>query len=140
DIHAGILSAKLKHVPAWSEARRKWAARYDGGLAGLDWLVLPWARPGYRHVWHLYEIETRNPADRDPLMAYLAEKGIDVKTHSSIAIHRQEGYPWGKAAEIRGPLVNAERSAAACISLPLFPELTAEEVDYVIDTVKSWRT
>src|SRR5262249_11946856 len=52
DIHAGILSAKLKHVPAWSEARRKWAARYDGGLAGLDWLVLPWARPGYRHVWH----------------------------------------------------------------------------------------
>src|SRR5262249_46312674 len=108
DIRAGILSAKLKHVPAWSEARRKGAARYDGGRAGLDWLALPGPRRRYRPVWPLYEIEPRTPADRDPLMAYLAEKGIDVKTHYSIAIHRQEGYPWGKAAEIRGPLVNAE--------------------------------
>jgi UDP-2-acetamido-2-deoxy-ribo-hexuluronate aminotransferase len=138
DLHAGILSAKLKHIPEWSEQRRKWAARYDAGLAGLDWLVLPYERPGYRHVYHLYEVETRDAAQRDTLMAYLAGKGVDVKTHYSIAIHRQEGYPWGKDAEVRGPLANAEKNAASCISLPLFPELTAEEVDYVIDAVRSW--
>ena len=102
-------------------------------------VTLPYQRPGYRHVYHLYEIETRNPADRNPLLAYLNGKGIDAKTHYSIAIHQQEGYPWGKAAEIRGSLANAEKNAASCISLPMFPELTAEEVDTVIDAVKSWK-
>ena len=139
DIHAGVLSAKLKHITEWSELRRKWAARYDAGLKGVDSIVLPFQRPGYRHVYHLYEIETRNAADRNPLLAYLNQKGIDAKTHYSIAIHEQEGYPWGKDAEIRGSLANAEKNAASCISLPMFAELTAEEVDYVIDTVKSWK-
>jgi dTDP-4-amino-4,6-dideoxygalactose transaminase len=139
DIHAGILSAKLKHITEWGDQRRKWAARYDVGLKDLAFITLPYQRPGYRHVYHLYEIETRNPADREPLLSYLNGKGIDAKTHYSIAIHKQEGYPWGKDAEIRGALANAEKNAASCISLPMFAELTAEEVDYVIDAVKSWK-
>jgi len=139
DLHAGILSAKLKHIGEWSDQRRKWAARYDAGLKDVPFITLPYQRPGYRHVYHLYEIETRNPADRNPLLAHLNGKGIDAKTHYSIAIHQQEGYPWGKAAEIRGSLANAEKNAASCISLPMFPELTAEEVDTVIDAVKSWK-
>jgi dTDP-4-amino-4,6-dideoxygalactose transaminase len=139
DIHAGILSAKLKHIGEWSDLRRKWAARYDAGLEGVDFITLPYARPGYRHVYHLYEIETRDAASRDPLLAHLNQKGVDAKTHYSIAIHKQDGYPWGKDAEIRGSLKNAEKNAASCISLPIYPELTAEEVDYVIDTVRSWK-
>jgi dTDP-4-amino-4,6-dideoxygalactose transaminase len=139
DIHAAVLSAKLKHIGEWSDLRRQWAARYDAGLRGVDTIVLPHQRPGYRHVYHLYEIETRNPADRNPLLAYLNEKGIDAKTHYSIAIHQQEGYPWGQDAAIHGSLANAEKNAACCISLPMFPELTADEVDSVIDGVKSWR-
>jgi dTDP-4-amino-4,6-dideoxygalactose transaminase len=139
DLHAGILSAKLKHIGEWSDQRRKWAARFDAGLEDVPFVTLPCPRPGYRHVYHLYEIETRNAADRDPLLAYLNGKGIDAKTHYSIPIHKQEGYPWGKAADIRGSLANAEKSAASCISLPMYPELTAEEVDYVIDAVRSWK-
>ncbi len=139
DIHAGVLSAKLKHIGEWSDLRRTWAARYDAGLKGVDSIVLPHQRPGYRHVYHLYEIETRSAADRNPLLAYLNEKGIDAKTHYSIAIHQQEGYPWGKDAQIRGSLANAEKNASSCISLPMFGELRAEEVDYVIDTVRSWK-
>jgi dTDP-4-amino-4,6-dideoxygalactose transaminase len=139
DIHAGILSAKLKHIAEWTEKRRRWAARYDAGLKSVESIVLPYARPGYRHVYHLYEIETRDAADRNPLLAHLNGKGIDAKTHYSIPIHKQEGYPWGKDAEIRGSLVNAEKNAASCISLPMYAELTADEVDYVIDAVRSWR-
>jgi dTDP-4-amino-4,6-dideoxygalactose transaminase len=139
DIHAGILSAKLKHITEWSDQRRKWAARYDAGLEDVAAITLPYARPGYRHVYHLYEIETKDAADRNPLLSYLNGKGIDAKTHYSIAIHKQDGYPWGKDAEIRGSLANAEKNAASCISLPMFPELTAEEVDYVIDAVRSWK-
>ena len=60
------------------------------------------------------------------------------RRHYSIAIHQQAGYPWGKQARIAGSLANAEYNAAACISLPMFPELTDNEVDYVIAKVLEW--
>lgn len=138
DLHAGVLSAKLKHIHAWNDDRRKWAARYTAGLQGCRTFTLPVELPGYRHVYHLYVIETRDPAQRDPLVRFLNDNGIDAKTHYSIAIHQQEGFPWGKDARIAGSLENAERNAATCISLPMFPELTAEEVDYVVAKTKEW--
>ena len=71
-------------------------------------------------------------------MDFLVKNGIDAKTHYSITIHQQAGYPWGKGARIVGGMANAEANAARCVSLPMFPELTAEEVDYVIAKVKEW--
>jgi dTDP-4-amino-4,6-dideoxygalactose transaminase len=139
DLHAGILSAKLKHVDEWSNRRIQIAAQYTAGLRGLDCIELPFARPGYRHVFHLYVIETVDPADRDRLLDYLVKNGVDAKTHYSIAIHKQEGFPWGKPTRLAGPLTNAEKNAASCISLPMFPELTQEEVDYTIQVVRGWR-
>ncbi len=138
DLHAGILSAKLKHIDAGNDQRRTWAARYDAGLRGVQHLTLPHARPGYRHIYHLYVIETHQPAQRDVLLQFLQDQGIDAKCHYPIAIHQQAGYPWGKAARIAGPIPNSERNAATCVSLPMFPELTAAEVDYVIAKVREW--
>jgi dTDP-4-amino-4,6-dideoxygalactose transaminase len=138
DLHAGVLSAKLKHIDAWNDNRRKWAARYTAGLQGAKNFTLPTELPGYRHVFHLYVIETKKPEQRDPLVDFLVKNNIDAKTHYSIAIHQQAGYPWGKGARIAGSVENAERNAATCVSLPMFPELTAEEVDYVIAKVKEW--
>ena len=138
DLHAGIVSAKLKHIDEYNDQRRKWASRYTAGLKDCKTISLPVELPGYRHIFHLYVIETRKPEARDQLLDYLVKNGIDAKTHYSIAIHQQPGYPWGKGARIVGSLANAERNAATCISLPMFPELTAEEVDYVIATVKHW--
>ena len=66
------------------------------------------------------------------------KNNIDAKTHYSIAIHKQAGYPWGKGARIAGSVAHAEDNAARCVSLPMFPELTAEEVDYVISKVNEW--
>ncbi len=60
DIHAAILSAKLKHIDAWNDLRRKRAARYTAGLKGAKHLTLPYEAPGYRHVFHLYVIETKD--------------------------------------------------------------------------------
>jgi dTDP-4-amino-4,6-dideoxygalactose transaminase len=138
DLHAGILSAKLRHIEEWSDLRRKWAARYSKGLAGARNITLPYETPGYRHVYHLYVIETRQAAHRDGLLKFLNEEGIDSKCHYPIAIHQQEGYPWGHKARIVGPISNAERNAACCISLPMFPELTEDEVDYTVDRVLEW--
>ncbi len=138
DLHAGVLSAKLKHIHAWNDQRIKWAAAYTAGLKGATQIDLPYVTPGYRHVFHLYVIETRNPAQRDPLLDFLVQNGIDAKTHYSIPIHKQDGYPWGKGARIVGAVPHAERNAASCISLPMYPELTSAEVDYVVAKVLEW--
>ncbi len=138
DLHAGILSAKLKHIDEWNNQRRKWAARYSAGLKGCRSITLPVELPGYRHVYHLYVIETRKPEKRDALLDFLVKNNIDAKTHYSIAIHQQAGFPWGKGARIVGSVANAEANAASCVSLPMFPELTQEEVDYVIAKVTEW--
>lgn len=138
DLHAGILSAKLKHIDAWNDLRRQWAVRYTQGLKTCRTLDLPVELPGYRHVFHLYIVETKKPEMRDSLLEFLVKQGIDAKTHYSIAIHKQKNFPWGKNYRIVGNLTNAEANAACCISLPMFPELTADEVDYVISKVQEW--
>jgi dTDP-4-amino-4,6-dideoxygalactose transaminase len=138
DIHAGVLLAKIDHITEWTDQRRGWAAKYSEGLKDCAAIELPYEAPGVRHVYHLYVIETKDSSKRDDLLCYLQDNGIDAKTHYSIPIHLQDGYPWGKDAEIRGKLTNVEKNAASCISLPMYPELTQEEVDYVIATVKKW--
>jgi len=134
DIHAGILSVKLKHITRWTDRRREIAARYTKGLRGTSFR-LPVEPAGYRHVFHLYVIE--HPR-RDELEKFLLEAGVDVKLHYPIAIHKQEGYPWGKPADLRPSVPHCERNAAECLSLPMFPELTDGEVDYTIEQCLAW--
>jgi dTDP-4-amino-4,6-dideoxygalactose transaminase len=138
DIHAGVLSAKLKHIDEWNDSRRRWAARYSACLKDARNFTLPYEVPGYRHVFHLYVIETRRPEHRDQLLQFLTGVGIDAKCHYPIAIHQQEDYPWGKQARITGLIPNSERNAASCISLPMFPELTQDETDFVIEKTLEW--
>ncbi|HXX23268.1 MAG TPA: DegT/DnrJ/EryC1/StrS family aminotransferase [Terriglobia bacterium] len=134
DLQAGILSVKLKHLDRWNDQRRAFAAQYDQGLKGTS-LKLPYALPGYRHIYHLYVVETEK---RDNLQEYLNARGITALTHYPIAIHQQEGYPWGKCARIAGSLKHAEASAARVLSLPMYPELTQEEVQAVSEAVVAW--
>jgi dTDP-4-amino-4,6-dideoxygalactose transaminase len=134
DIHAAVLSVKLKKIDGWNDRRREIAAMYTKGLKDTG-LQLPTETPGFRHIYHLYVIETEQ---RDAMLKYLNDAGIDAKTHYPIAIHQQEGYPWGKPADLNVSLPLTERSAARVISLPMYPELTDAEVQYVIDTVRAW--
>lgn len=134
EIHAAVLSVKLKHLDHWNDARRERAKQYDAALAGGS-LKLPYARPGYRHIYHLYVIEAD---ERDGLQAYLESQAIVALTHYPVAIHQQEGYPWGRSARIAGSLKHTERSAAQVLSLPMYPELTREEAQLVIDAIQAW--
>ena len=136
ELHAAVLSVKLKHLDQWSDRRRAIAKMYDEGLAGTS-LKLPFTLPGYRHVYHLYVIETE---DRDGLQAFLDARGITALTHYPIAIHQQEGYPWGRPARISRSLDHTAHSAAQVLSLPMYPELTNEEVQTVIDAVRAWES
>ena len=117
DLHAGVLSVKLKHITAWSDHRREIAARTPRGCKDTS-LKLPYAKPGYRHVYHLYVIETD---ERDAMLKYLNDNGIDAKTHYPIAIHQQEGYPWGKPADLDVSLPlseNRRQRASPCRCSP----------------------
>ena len=134
ELQAAILSVKLKQLDRWNDQRRAFAAQYDEGLKDTS-LKLPYALPGYRHIYHLYVVETE---DRDNLQEYLNAQGITALTHYPIAIHQQEGYPWGQAARIAGSLKHSEASAARVLSLPMFPELTGAEVQAVIEAVVTW--
>jgi dTDP-4-amino-4,6-dideoxygalactose transaminase len=138
DIQAGVLSAKIKHITDWTDRRIEIADRYTAGLKDCKAIDLPYVMPGYRHVFHLYVVETKDADKRADLLAFLNDNGVDAKTHYSIPIHKQEGFPWGKEYEIVGSVANAEKNAASCISLPMFPELTEDEVDYVIEKVREW--
>jgi dTDP-4-amino-4,6-dideoxygalactose transaminase len=134
ELQAAILSVKLKQLDRWNDQRRAFAAQFDEGLKDTS-LKLPYALPGYRHIYHLYVVETE---ERDNLQAYLNAQGITALTHYPIAIHQQEGYPWGQGARISGSLKHSEESAARVLSLPMFPELTGEEVQAVIEAVVAW--
>jgi dTDP-4-amino-4,6-dideoxygalactose transaminase len=133
DIHAAVLRVKLKRVDEWSERRRAVAKLYDEGLADAP-VTLPFIPPGYEHVYHLYVIDSD---DRDGLQAYLQSKGITALTHYPIAIHQQEGFSWGRPARV-GPLPVTEKSAASVLSLPMYPELTNQEVERVVEEIMRW--
>ena len=133
DLHAAVLRVKLKHLDEWTGLRQARAHQYDQLLAGVP-MTLPHVPEGYRHVYHLYVIECE---DRDGLQSYLAERGITALTHYPIAIHQQEDFPFGREARVH-PLPETERSVNQVLSLPMYPELTAEEVQYVAEAVLSW--
>lgn len=133
DIHAAVLRIKLQHVDEWSEKRRKLARVYDELLAGAP-MTLPYTPAGYEHVFHLYVVETQA---RDDLQRHLDSRGVTALTHYPIAIHQQEGFPWGHPARA-GALPVTEKSAATVLSLPMYPELTEREAEYVAQEILSW--
>jgi len=133
DLHAAVLRVKLKRVDEWTRLRQGLASEYDRLLADAP-LTRPYTPPGYQHVYHLYVIECD---DRDGLQEYLASRGITALTHYPIAIHQQEGFPWGREARVHS-LPLTEQSAARVLSLPMYPELTKQEVEYVADAIRAW--
>ena len=123
-----ILWHKLKHLDAWTQMRKKLAARYIERLSGLP-LALPRPLAG-DHVYHLFVIHTPR---RDALKAFLEERGIETGLHYPVPLHRQ---PCFAHLEMdRGSYPVAERLAAEALSLPIFPGMTEAQQDAVIDSV-----
>jgi dTDP-4-amino-4,6-dideoxygalactose transaminase len=133
-LQAAILSVKLRHLDAWNDARRAAAHRYDALLADLaadDHLLRPSLDAGVGHVWHLYVIRT---LQRDALRAHLAEQGIATGIHYPIPCHLQPALASHFQAE-PGLLQATELAASQILSLPLYPELSEEQQQQVINNV-----
>ena len=125
-IQGAILSLKLKHLPEWTEARRRNARIYVELLQGVRGIVLPEEAPNRRHVYHIFAIRV---ADRDRLIAALAEKEVFCGIHYPIPVHLLEAY---KSLNLgKGAFPVAEACAAEFVSLPMFPELTYPQIEAV---------
>jgi dTDP-4-amino-4,6-dideoxygalactose transaminase len=134
-LQAAILSIKLRSLPEWTRQRQALAARYDQLLADVPGVEPVRQRPGAASVYHLYVIEV-DPADRDPLIAWLDERGISTGIHYPIPLHLQEAYRHlGYRA---GDFPVAEEKARRILSLPIYPELTAEQQDRIVETIRGY--
>jgi dTDP-4-amino-4,6-dideoxygalactose transaminase len=129
-LQAAILRVKLRHLEAWTEARRAHAAAYGRLLADAG--VGTPADPAHaRHVYHVYAIRS---ARRDALQRGLASRGIQTGIHYPIPVHRQKGYAdLGRAS---GDLQASERAAREVLSLPMYPELSGTQIAEVAAAVR----
>ena len=132
-VQAAVLSAKLPRLPAWNERRRAIAARYRELLGDAERegrIVLPAEAPGRRHVYHQYVIRVQ---DRDGVKARLSERGVASAVFYPIPLHLQDCFlPLGGRP---GQFPEAEKAAREVLALPVFPELTDEEVERVAAAV-----
>ena len=132
EVQAAILRVKLQHLQAWTTRRQQIAARYSAGLAGTP-LSLPITPPGNTHVFHVYAVLT---AQRDALQQFLADRGVSTIIYYPVPLHLQKVY-----AELgygEGDFPVAEEISRRILPLPMYPELTDEQVDYVIATVREF--
>lgn len=129
-LQAIVLRAKLKRLTAWNDARRQWAQYYNERLAGSPKITIPSVASDNVHVYHLYVILVEN---RDALQAELAKHGIGTGLHYPLPLHLQKAYKHLGYKE--GDLPVTERVARTLLSLPMFPHLSREQVDYVCDRI-----
>jgi dTDP-4-amino-4,6-dideoxygalactose transaminase len=133
ELQAAILRVKLPHLNAWIERRREIAHAYTEAL-GED-AIVPRESPGARHVYHQYTVRL---SERNATHTALAARGIGTMIYYPVPLHLQAVYePLGYR---RGDFEHAEHAADEVLSLPIFPELHADERDAVIEAVRTLRT
>jgi dTDP-4-amino-4,6-dideoxygalactose transaminase len=132
-LQAAILRVKLPHLEAWNDARRRLAEAYTVGLEKISSLACPTEAEGSHHVFNQYTVRA---ARRDELKRYLAEQGIGTAIHYPMSLPAQEAFSGGGYKE--GTFPESDRAAREVLSLPMFPELTDEEVDRIVQAVRAW--
>ena len=133
ELQASMLSIKLMHLEKWNEQRRKNALCYNYLLSGIGDIVTPEEKDYAKHVYHLYIIRTRF---RDRLLKYLKLNGISVGIHYPLPINLQPAY--SDLGYPKGSFKLAEEYANTILSLPMFPELSREEIKYIAEKIKKF--
>ncbi|MFH1835700.1 MAG: DegT/DnrJ/EryC1/StrS family aminotransferase [Methanobacteriota archaeon] len=128
-LQAAVLKVKLKHIENWTEARRNNAKEYTNLLEDSK-VETPFEADFARHVYHLYVIKTEN---RDALLKNLREKDVSTGIHYPIPLHLQPCY--SSLGYSKGDFPVTEKLADSILSLPLFPELTSDEIKYVCQKI-----
>ena len=131
-LQAALLRVKLRSLDKWIEGRQKIASKYNEALSPLG-VTVPETAKGNNHTYHQYTIAVD---DRDGLLAYLNDKEIAARVYYPVPLHIQPCYK--ELGYSTGSFPVSEKKAADVLSLPVYPELVEEQVQYVIDTVKNF--
>jgi dTDP-4-amino-4,6-dideoxygalactose transaminase len=134
ELQAAILRVKLRHLPSWNERRAAIAARYTHGLAVMP-LECPVTDTGNQHVFHVYAVLTDQ---RDELQAHLNQHGVSTIIYYPLPLHLQKVY--ADLGYREGDLPVSEAVSRRILPLPIFPELTDEQADYVTATIRGFFT
>ncbi len=137
-LQAAVLRAKLPHLDAWSVERQRNVQQYElmFGDAGLsDKIELPFVRAGARHIFHQFVIRVRG-GKRDALREHLRERGIGTDVYYPVPLHLQECFAYLGYKEGDFPI--AEAAAQETLALPVYPELTPDQQDYVVSAIKDF--
>lgn len=135
-LQAAVLRVKLPHLDAWSDARRERAESYTRMLseAGLEEFVTPpYVHTGARHIFHQYVIRVHD-GRRDALLEHLKTNGVGTKIYYPVPLHLQPCFAYLGYKE--GDFPESERAARETLALPMYPELTREQQEYVVETVR----
>jgi dTDP-4-amino-4,6-dideoxygalactose transaminase len=129
-----VLRVKLRYLDDWNAARREHAAAYSDALH--DVVDVPSVHPDAEPVWHLYVIRT---PERERLQRALKERGVATGVHYPIPLHLQPAYAYLELP--KGTLPVTEQAAAEILSLPMYAELTEEQLTRVVESVRAaaWR-
>lgn len=126
ECQAALLSVKLRHLDGWIKQRQEIATWYNEALKSIGDLVLPVVHPKATHVYHLYVVQTNH---RDLLQKYLDEKEVGTLIHYPVPPHLQEAYT--ELGYKKGDFPIAEELANNCLSLPMWPGITKEQIEYI---------
>jgi len=133
-IQAAILGVKLQHLDDWSSARCGVADRYDDALSNVDGLVLPVRADGRAHIFHQYTVRIAD-GRRDAVREALSKDGIGTMIYYPVPLHLQACF--AHLGYHEGQLPASERASREVLSLPIFPELSDDEQQEVIDSIKA---
>jgi dTDP-4-amino-4,6-dideoxygalactose transaminase len=128
-----VLGVKLRYLDEWNESRRHNARRYNNLLSSIEGIQTPEEAEYAKHVYHLYAIRTQN---RDGLIRNLTEKNISCGIHYPLPIHLQKAYEF--LGLKKGAFPVSEKYARELVSLPMYPELTEEQIAYVVEGIKEF--
>ena len=134
-LQAAVLRAKLPHLEEWTTGRQRKAQQYelmfvDAGLA--EQIEVPYVRSNTRHIFHQFVVRVRD-GRRDALREHLRERGVGTDVYYPVPLHLQECFAYLGYKE--GDLPVAERAAKETLALPVYPELTDEQQDYVVNAI-----
>jgi dTDP-4-amino-4,6-dideoxygalactose transaminase len=125
-----MLSIKLKHLSEWTQKRREAAKRYTELLVSADDLITPFEPQWAQAVWHLYVVRVKN---RNQVQRQLTEQGIHTGLHYPVPLHLQKAYT--HLGYQKGDFPVAEKVAEEILSLPMFPGISAEQQERVINSI-----
>jgi len=133
EFQAAVLNVKMKHIGEWTEMRRRNADRYNELFNEIEQVITPSELDGVRHVYHLYVVRVK---DREKLQNFLKEHEIATGLHYPIPLHLTQAYAF--LGYKKGDFPVAEKLANEILSLPMYPELTEEQIEYVCEKIKAF--